>query len=508
MNWLSMTTKILCWLDGFSPHFAIVNAISRKTDYDLYGLINVNEERKFYEKQKFIEFKKSWYIRDCFKKTLDNPDLDYLSKFEEKYKISLWKIAYSDINFTKYNKYYKFTPNQILSIFEQECSFFETVLDEVNPDFLIIRVTDSSDSQLLHLMCKARGIKVLCLGFSRLGSRAIISSDLDTLDLDVIDKVDKEFSFKELENYSKEYVKQESFFREHYKTSSFNWIKGAFQYIRMISHAKYRTHYVNYGKNIVNVIKNESLYLLKKKFRGFFLAKYSKKDITRKEKFVYFPLQLEPERTLFIPAPYYSNQLEVIRNIARSLPVDYKLYVKEHPMQSVLGWRSTSDYKTIMDLANVELINTNFSNKVLLDKCSLVITISGTLGLEAAYHGKPSMVFSDTIFSELPSVYKLTNYEELPLAIRRSLEQKVNFDDVNSFINKIVNNSFEFDQEELDVLFNNEFYYGGFLFDNHTPIDKVEKFLVKHKELFDKLANEHIKKIDQYQNYILNKDYN
>ena len=68
--------------------------------------------------------------------------------------------------------------------------------------------------------------------------------------------------------------------------------------------------------------------------------------------------------------------------------------------------------------------------------------------------------------------------------------------------------SLEFDQEELDVLFNNEFYYGGFLFDNHTPIDKVEKFLVKHKELFDKLANEHIKKIDQYQNYILNKDYN
>ena len=501
-----MTTKILCWLDGFSPHFAIVNSISQKTDYELYGLINVNEERKFYEKQKFIEFKKSWYIRDCFKKGLEKPDLDYLSKFEEKYKISLWKVAYSDINFTKSNKYYKFKPNQILSIFEQECSFFETVLDEVNPDFLIIRITDSSDSQLLHLMCQARGIKVLCLGFSRLGSRSIISSDSDTLDFPVIDMAGKEFSFKELENYSKEYVKQESFFRDHFKASSFNWVRGAFQYIRMISHAKYRTHYANYGKNIVNVIKNESLYLLKKKFRGFFLAKYSKKDITRKEKFVFFPLQLEPERTLFIPAPYHSNQLEVIRNIARSLPVDYKLYVKEHPMQSVLGWRNTSDYKAIMDLPNVELIYTNFPTKILLEKCSLVITISGTLGLDAAYHGKPSMVFSDTIFSELPSVYKLTNYEELPSAIRRSLKQKVNFDDVNSFINKIVNNSFEFHPTELDVLFNNEFYYGAFLFDNHTPIDKCEKFLVKHKELFDKLANEHIKKIVQYQNHILSKN--
>ena len=270
MNWLSMATKILCWLDGFSPHFAIVNSISQKTDYELYGLINVNEERKFYEKQKFIEFKKSWYIRDCFKKTLDKPDLDYLSKFEEKYKISLWKIAYSDINFTKYNKYYKFMPNQILSIFEQECSFFETVLDEVNPDFLIIRVTDSSDSQLLHLMCKARGIKVLCLGFSRLGSRSIISSELDTLDLDVINKTDKEFSLTELESYSKEYVKQESFFREHYKTSRFNWIKGAFQYIKMISNPKYQTYYANYGKNITNVIKNEVSFLFKKKSGDLF----------------------------------------------------------------------------------------------------------------------------------------------------------------------------------------------------------------------------------------------
>ena len=507
MNWLSMTTKILCWLDGFSPHFAIVNAISRKTDYDLYGLINVNEERKFYEKQKFIEFKKSWYIRDCFKKTLDNPDLDYLSKFEEKYKISLWKIAYSDINFTKYNKYYKFTPNQILSIFEQECSFFETVLDEVNPDFLIIRVTDSSDSQLLHLMCKARGIKVLCLGFSRLGSRSIISSELDTLDLDVINKTDKEFSLTELESYSKEYVKQESFFREHYKTSRFNWVKGAFQYIKMISNPKYQTYYANYGKNIRNVIKNEVSFLFKKKIRGSFLEKHTKKDITQKEKFVYFPLQLEPERTLFIPAPYHTNQLEVIRNIARSLPVEYKLYVKEHPMQIVLGWRDTSFYKTIIDLPNVELIDTNFPNKTLIEKCSMIVTIVGTLGLEAAYYGKPSMVFSNTIFSELPSVYKLTDYEELPLAIRKSLKQQVNFDDVNSFINKIVNNSFDFDFEKTDVLFNNEFYYGGFLFDHYTPIDKVEKFLDKHKELFEKLADEHIKKINQYQNYILTKNH-
>ena len=67
---------------------------------------------------------------------------------------------------------------------------FRKVLDEVKPDFLIIRRTDSSDNQLLHLMCMARGIKVLCIGFSRLGSSAIISSESDILDFDVINKTD------------------------------------------------------------------------------------------------------------------------------------------------------------------------------------------------------------------------------------------------------------------------------------------------------------------------------
>mgnify|MGYP001193353525 CR=1 FL=1 len=499
-------TKILCWLENFSTHFAIMKGISDKTDYEIYGIINVNEEKKFYEQQKFIKFKKSWYFRDCFNKSIEKPDLDYLAKFEDRYKINIWKLAYSDINFNGFNKYTNFKSDDILLIFQKECMFFEKILDDVRPDFLIIRVTDSSDSQLIQQMCISRGIKVLCLGFTRLGSRGMISTENDMLDSDLIIDAEKKISVEEIENYSKEYAKQESFFRENFKATKMNWIKGAIQYLKMISNPNYQKYYVNSGKNISSVIKTEVSILFKKKLRSTFLEKNSKKEISEKEKFVYFPLQLEPERTLFIPAPYYSNQLEVIKNVARALPVDYKLYVKEHPMQVIYGWRDTEFYKNIMNLPNVELIHLNTSNKLLLEKCSLVITITGTLGLEAAYNGKPSIVLSDTIFSELPSVYRLTNYEELPSAIRKSFKTKVNFDDVNLFVGKLVSNSFEFDQELLDVLFNNEFYFGGFLYDNFTPIDKVEKFLERHKELFENLADEHIKKIENYQNYILNKN--
>ena len=493
-----MVVKILLWLEGFSPQFATAKLISEKIDCDIYAILNVNKAKEFYEKQKFMEFKKKWYFRDCFNKKHVKPDLDYLSKIEKKYNINLWRVANSDIIFNKFNKYHKFNADQILSIFEQECRFFEQVLDETNPNFLIIRITDSSDSQLIQLMCKARGIKILTQWFSRLGLREIISSEVDTLDSNETNGIDQTFTFKELQNYSEKYVEQEKEFRENFKTSKISWIKGTIEYLRMINNSKYRMHYTNYGKNTMNVIKNESIFLFRKKIQNSFLKKAAKIKINPNEKFVYFPLHLEPERTLFIPAPFYSNQLEVIVNIAKSLPIDYVLYVKEHPMQAVYGWRNASYYKKILELPNVVLIHPNFSNETLLENCQLVITIAGTLGLEAAFHKKPSIVFTDTIYSELPSVYRLKSLEDLSNAIKTSLKIKVNINDLNSYINKIINNSFEFDSESLGVLFNNKFYYGGFLFDHNVSIKSVQEFLEKHKKLFQKSADEHIKKICEY----------
>ena len=39
-------------------------------------------------------------------------------------------IAYSERSFYKFNDYYKFSGDEILSILEQECRLFEKVLDE------------------------------------------------------------------------------------------------------------------------------------------------------------------------------------------------------------------------------------------------------------------------------------------------------------------------------------------------------------------------------------------
>ncbi len=48
------------------------------------------------------------------------------------------------------------------------------------------------------------------------------------------------------------------------------------------------------------------------------------------DKYVFFPLQTQPEASTSVRAKWFVNQLDLIEKIAKSLPCDYKLYVKEH----------------------------------------------------------------------------------------------------------------------------------------------------------------------------------
>ena len=204
---------------------------------------------------------------------------------------------------------------------------------------------------------------------------------------------------------------------------------------------------------------------------------------------------MEPERSTLIPATFYTNQLDVITNIAKAIPIDFQLFVKEHPMQKIKGWREISFYKSIMELPNVKLIHPSIPNDEMLKKCSLAITIAGTTGLEAALYKKPCIIFADVNYSSLPSVYRLRSLEDLPNAIRESLKKEVKLSDVNDFINLLDRNSFPFNNTELSIKINDEFFYDGYLFDTEIDNKKAEEFLRKNHEYFEVLAMEYMKKI-------------
>jgi capsule polysaccharide modification protein KpsS len=134
------------------------------------------------------------------------------------------------------------------------------------------------------------------------------------------------------------------------------------------------------------------------------------------EKFFLFTLHVQPEASTDVLAPYFVEQISVIRQIALSLPPNYRLVVKEHV--PAFGSRSSNFYKTIQSIPNVWLLSPEFSNQELLKVCSGVVTITGTIGWEAWCVGKPVAVFGNTRYDSLPGVYKVSNAEQLKNWVR------------------------------------------------------------------------------------------
>ena len=88
-------------------------------------------------------------------------------------------------------------------------------------------------------------------------------------------------------------------------------------------------------------------------------------------------------------------------------------------------WRSFSFYKKIMDLPNVKMLHHTIHPKNILPKCSMVITVGGTAGFEAAFYEKPTITFVDTLYSSLKSVEILKRYKRTSTINSKTIKCKI-----------------------------------------------------------------------------------
>ena len=500
-----MSNKILVWVDVGLTQFGIAKYLKKIYDCELFVIYDFNHHiKKSFLNQKLIDFKKEWYYWDHVLNIKQKPDVEYLKSFEQRYNINLCSITIPDRVFNKYNNWYIFSRDEVLRILELECKFFENVLESSEPNFLIIKVTDQHRSNLLERMCRSKGIKVLMLETSRLGYRSTISEEANEIDyLESMQSTNDEITLSELRENIKKYDRYKQ--AKSLRSGGFNFpiwkkIKASLYWMTNTFDKEYRMGYDHFGMTRFNVITNRISAAIKRSYRSSYIDSVLARKV-KNEKFVYFPLSVEPERTLSISAPFYMDQLAIIRNVARSIPVDYKLYVKEHMAMRYRHWRPISYYKAVMDLPNVTFIHPSLGNEELIKNCSIVFTVTGTAGLEAAYYGKPSIIFGHTSYDSLPSVHKIENLEDLPKIIRTCLDEKVNPSDVASLVKIIENVSFDFDIYEMNNKIEDRFHTGGFLISNKMPMDILDSFLEENKTTFEMLANEHVKKIKQHDIY-------
>jgi hypothetical protein len=499
-----MKDRILVYQDYTLHNFGLAKALQEKHDCDLFAIFDVTDNmNKFFQKQKIVKYEKTWFLYDYIKKP-QKPDLDYLSQFEKKYGIELWKLAYNDRIFYNYNAFYNFSENEVLSILEQQCRFFENVIETVKPDFVIFPITNSGRMEIFYQLCLKLGIKVLMLNFTRLGGRIYISEKEGKIDY-YENEIPENVENRSIEDLRNLLDKTHSFdlaakFKAAFLQSKKMALKAGIQFFLFSENSNLKTHYTYYGRHKIRIFFNTIVWSLKKRYRLYLINKNLSRTIDD-EKFIFFPLITEPERGLLIAAPFHTNLIELVTHIVKSLPVGYKLYVKDHVGMDTRDWRSFSFYKEIMDLPNVKMLHHTVHPKNILPKCSMVITVGGTAGFEAVFYEKPTITFVDTLYSPLKSVEILNDTNELPQLIQKQLNAKFDLNDLNNFVSVLEKNSFIFDWAEFVNASHHLFFYDGFLSDVEISEKQMNELLIQFSKQLELLADEHIKKIIQHTKY-------
>jgi len=487
--------RILFWIYGFFLHYCLAYHLQSHLDADFFAIIDINSKPKiFFQTQNLVKFQKLWFLHDQIKKTKADPDMDYLSQFERKYGIDLWKLALNERIFYEHNRFYKFSRREILTILEQETKFFEGVLDEINPDYFLTYEPMFHQQKLLLEVCKARGIKVLSISGTGIENNHIITENGATFDLDQSHNVDKKLT-REGTNSSTKHD-YDALFQDNLKYHNIkisNKLRALMDYLSDSDADLVNSNFMYYGRSKFKVVKDALLLEIRRKQNYKFLQKHSVSSPSLKIPFVYFPMNINMEMNLLHYAPYYTNQIEVIRHIAKSLPVDYVLYVKEHIAAGLRGWNSINYYKQIIEIPNVVLISPNFDNNTLLQNAKLIMTVRGTASLKALKYGKPAIVFGDQPIQIMPSVFKVGSLSALPELIKKALEYKTDPADYDKYKNLLSDRLFQFNTFEFENKRDAGFFSGG-IYSNVLFSEKnMTEFIDKNEGMLSGLLNAHLK---------------
>jgi hypothetical protein len=134
---------------------------------------------------------------------------------------------------------------------------------------------------------------------------------------------------------------------------------------------------------------------------------------------VYFPLHVQPEYTTDVRAPFYTNQSALVENIAKSVPIGYRVVVKEHP--GMKGERKLSYYRQLRNFYNVDLLSPSVDGHDLILNADVNLTISGTTAWESILYEKPVIALGPLCYGYFDLVYQCKNVTELPDLITEAI---------------------------------------------------------------------------------------
>lgn len=140
-------------------------------------------------------------------------------------------------------------------------------------------------------------------------------------------------------------------------------------------------------------------------------------DIPGDRDIVFYPLHQEPEATLNYMSEFYANQVATIENILKCLTPNQVLVVKEHPVDkgSLLRrkfWEARRRHSGLYYLP------AEVHGREVLARAERVVTLTSTVGWEAAVLGKQVLVLGEIFYDNLAGIGTTRDLRELKRRLR------------------------------------------------------------------------------------------
>jgi len=480
---------------AFLGHKIAVELKKRYSVDEFCAYVYLRSRYDFLKSQTDIHYTELLLDEEIHKKYADEKlDYQYLADLEKKFGLPfLWPYIAIDrvlMHGQLIREYPHDAPlysyEDMLRILQVKAKAIIDMLEKERPDFVFISVVGGMGSMLLYHVAKKKGIKVIDVTGTRIMGLNALSEDFrhfswadklfadfengrapNTHRLEAENFLAKFRAAPTPHNFEADPDRQQIHRREHMR---FILPKNAWKATRWFLELT-----GNYLKHRVRDYDDETPWnYLKDKIKRKFRSLIGYEDLYDTpdwdEDFAFFPLHVEPEISTMLHAPYFTDQSWLIRQIAKSLPVSFRLYVKEHP--GMVGFRTRRFYRELKKMPNVKLIHPSIKSFKVLENVKLVTTITGSTGWEACLFKKPVITFGDVFYNSLPQVKHCRTIEDLPNMVKDCLENfHHNEDQLINFISALLAESVTTDIQDL--------------WNNTKPTEETERAL---RPLVDLLA--------------------
>ncbi|WNK01372.1 hypothetical protein L2D14_08045 [Thalassospiraceae bacterium LMO-JJ14] len=159
--------------------------------------------------------------------------------------------------------------------------------------------------------------------------------------------------------------------------------------------------------------------------------------------YVFFPLQVDPEAGSIVAAPNYTDQIALIRTLAKAVPTGWEIVVKEHiPM---LGRRPRGFYRKLRACPGVRLVAPDVPLHTLIDGAQLTVVVTGTAGMEAVLAGRKALFLGPTpLGTVVPGCHHCHDIGEIAAMITKAASEPGPSDEaVLAYLRNLLESSFD-----------------------------------------------------------------